>query len=815
MLDAYRVLDLTDERGQLAGTMLASLGAEVILIEPPGGSRSRTLRPFAGGVAGPETSLSHWAYNRGKKSVVLDLAGSVEARAELKRLAGGADVLIESGDPGELNELGLGYEDLLAVNPALVYVSITPFGQDGPKAGWAATELTVWASAMALAITGDADRPPVRVSLPQAFLHASADAANGALLALFERARSGLGQHVDVSAQQSSLQATQSMVLAEPLRSSVPQRLAGGVRLGPLEVQITWPCKDGYVSITFLFGTAIGPATRRFMEWIHEEGFCDEATRDKNWIDYAILLFSGQEPVEEYERVKKVVEAFTLTKTKAQLLDAALERRLLIAPVATIEDVVTSSHLASRDYWDEIEDAAISSRPVRCPGPFAKASAEGLRRLARAPRLGEHTGAVLRGDARAPAALPASAGSPDQAPLAGVRVLDFMWVMAGPAITRVLADYGATIVRLESGTRVETARTINPFLEDVVDPERSGLFFNLNAGKLGLAINMAKPEAREVIHDLVRWADVVTESFSPRAMREWGLDYQHLREVNPRIVMLSSCLMGQTGPLAEFAGYGNLAAAITGFFNTTGWPDRPPAGPFGAYTDYVSPRYGVAALLAALDYRRRMGVGQYIDLSQAEAAIHFLTPAILDYTVNGRAFERLGNADPHMSPHGVYACNGEDEWVAIACPTDAQWRALASLLGRDDLAGDPDLQTGAGRISRADELNKLVETWTMTLSPDDATQRCQSAGVPAHAVHNSAQCWKDPQLVYRKHFVDLEHPAFGPVTVEGSRFRLGRTPARVERPAPQLGQDTYEVLSGVLGYDENRIGDLYAMEVLE
>ena len=221
-------------------------------------------------------------------------------------------------------------------------------------------------------------------------------------------------------------------------------------------------------------------------------------------------------------------------------------------------------------------------------------------------------------------------------PLNDVKICDFMWVMAGPASTRILADYGATVVRIESPTRVDTARTLQPYHNNQLGPDSSGLFANCNAGKFGISLDLGNPAARAVVHDLVRWADVVTESFSPKAMRAWGFDYESLRKVNPRLIMLSSCLMGQTGPLAKIAGFGNMAAAISGFHNLTGWPDRAPSGVFGAYTDYVAPRFTAMAILAALDHRRRTGEGQYIDQSQAECAIHFLGPAILDYTVNGR-----------------------------------------------------------------------------------------------------------------------------------------------------------------------------------
>lgn len=403
---------------------------------------------------------------------------------------------------------------------------------------------------------------------------------------------------------------------------------------------------------------------------------------------------------------------------------------------------------------------------------------------------------------------------PHDLPLADVNILDFTWVMAGPAATRVLADYGATVVRIESSRRLDTGRTIGPFHDGQPDLEHSGLFHNVNAGKLGLTLNLARDAGRAVALDLVRWADVVTESFSPKAMRAWGFDYASLRQVKPDLIMVSTCLMGQNGPLAQFAGFGNLAAAISGFFSLTGWPDRPPAGPFGAYTDYVAPRFTAIAILAALEYRRRTGQGQYIDQSQAESALHFLTPALLDYTVNGRCQERVGNVDAHLAPHGVYPAAGHDAWLAIAVNHDAQWQALCAVIERPELAHDTRFATQAARLAQRDPLDMLLAAWTQMQDAHTAEAALQRRGVPASAVQNSQALYNDPQLLQRGHFVELSHALHGTTTVEGSRARLSRTPARVERAAPTLGQDNQYVLETILGYSPEHIAALTAAGVL-
>jgi benzylsuccinate CoA-transferase BbsF subunit len=403
---------------------------------------------------------------------------------------------------------------------------------------------------------------------------------------------------------------------------------------------------------------------------------------------------------------------------------------------------------------------------------------------------------------------------PNDLPLTDVKICDFMWVMAGPASTRILADYGATVVRIESPARIDTARTLQPYHGNQLGPDSSGLFGNCNAGKLGISLDLRNPASRTVVHDLVRWADVVTESFSPKAMRGWGFGYEALRAVNPAIIMLSSCLMGQTGPLAKIAGFGNMAAAIAGFTNLAGWPDRSPAGVFGAYTDYISPRYTAMAILAALDHRRRTGEGQYIDQSQAECSIHFLGPAILDYTVNGRVDVRAGNSDAAFAPHGVYPAAGEDNWVAIVCRDDEDWRRLCAAMENQELAHDSRYASAEGRLKHREVIDSSIAAWSRKFDRGAIQSRLQSRGVPTHQVQGSADAYADPQFAHRGHFVALDHPRLGKFTVEGPRAKLSRTPAVVRRAAPSLGQDNQHVLENILGYDETRITELVASGAL-
>jgi crotonobetainyl-CoA:carnitine CoA-transferase CaiB-like acyl-CoA transferase len=793
-------LDLTDERGQLAGRMLAMLGADVVLVEPPGGSSVRSLPPFAADQAGTDRSLMFWGWNRGKRSIVLDLTAAA-GQDELRSLVRRCDVVIES------SAVPVDVADLRRQNPELVTVSISAFGSTGPKADWPATDLTVLAAGGQLVLTGDADRPPVRTSVAQAFQHAAGDAACGALVALSEREKSGQGQHVDVSAQRSVLMATQSHVLAAPYRSSLFHRMSGGHSIAGIDIQLVWPCQDGYMVVVLLFGPSFGPYTARLVHWLHEEGHVSEDIANEDWISYGGRLFSGKVPVAHYEQLKEAVAKHCANTTKEDLLAAALDRRLLVAPIATTTELAASPQLQARHLFEDVLDEVVSPRPIRVPGRFVRLAGLAPDR-SRAPRIDEHRAEVVRDwGARPPRAVAATR----HAALDGLRVVDLTWALSGPATARFLSDFGATVIHVESACRVDSARTVQPFLDDDSRGDNAAVYHNMNVGKLSLSLNLSSPEGRAVLDDLVRWADVLIESLSPRAAESLGLDYERLASINPMLIMMSSCLFGHDGPLSAYAGFGNMASAITGFYEITGWPDRAPAGPFSAYTDYVSPRFAIGAILHALEARREHGHGQYLDFAQAEAAIHFLLPALLDATVNGRATVRFGNDDAVMAPHGVYPCAGEDRWVAIACRDDRDWQALAAVVGCEGLMTMPVDQ----RRSRCRELDLAISAWTSSRAPTEAEAALVARGVPAHSVQHSPECAADPQLQHIRHFVEVDHPYHGRVTAEASRVDLEATPSRLQSGAPILGLHTDHVLAAVLGYDDDRIGGLYAAGALD
>jgi crotonobetainyl-CoA:carnitine CoA-transferase CaiB-like acyl-CoA transferase len=751
MLSCYRILDLTDPRAWLCGFVLAQLGAEVVTVEPPGGHDCAEFRPA-------------WrdAYLRGR---ILVEGG----RGEIDDLVAGADAVIGSGAAPV---------DLAAfreANPGLVTVSITPWGETGPKAGWRSSDLVLAAAGGHVVLNGDADRPPVRVSEPQAFHHAATEAVVHLVAALMERQRSGLGQHIDVAAHQCMLQASQSQMLAAVTGAVAPRRFGGGVRLADYRLRFVYPAADGYVAVTFLFGDMIGRYTQRLMHWVHAEGHCSEELRDLDYVRFFQLIYSGELDPSLLDQAADAIARLTSTKTKAELLQAAMERDVLIAPIATTADTGT---------------------PLRALGPAGHTGADNHRR---SELMERHRRPPAR-----PGVVPASPNG--DRPLSGLKILDFSWVLAGPLATRLLADLGATVVRIETEKRPDVIRAAGPFLPGEEGGDASTLWHNTAAGKCSLELDITSERGKEVVFDLARWADLAYESFSAGALDRLGLGYQALREVNPRLVMVSTSLFGQTGPLARFAGFGNLAAALAGFFEITGWPDRPPAGPFTAYADYVSPRFAAAVMLAGVDHARRTGVGQYVDVSQAEAASHLLAPALLAQQLHGVTAMRSGNADPVLTPHAVFPAgpDGEDRWLAIACHDDA-WPALVEVAGLDGAWAGWD--SGRRRAEEA-TLEAALSAWTAGQDPDELTLRLQAAGVAAHTVQHSAEVVADPQLVHRGTPVQVPHPRYGQVWVENTQARWSRTQPAPAFAGPPVGHHTQEVLEGILGYDTEKIAEL-------
>lgn len=817
-LKPCRVLDLCDHRGLLAGHMLAQMGADVVQVEPATGNPARRLAPFAPDWPDGENSLFWASYAAGKRSIVADPGGD---EALWDRLLQSADILIESSAPAEERPFWLDPRVLAERHPHLIHVSITPFGLEAPKSDWPDSEITLWAAGGPLWLTRSHDDRPLRISIPQAYLHAAATAAGAALIALADRARTGLGQHVDLAVVQTLTQCTLGAVLAEGVghRDFVPRGKPGGGHVvdlsgsGSITRKSKWAVSDGLAEMHLGIGPAAGPASNKLMTWMRDEGWSHPLFSNWDWSRLHEQIIAGEVSEADLDAVRAWVQSFLATRRKDELVGVAMERGVRIAPILTVADLVDSPQFAARNFIQTI-DGPFGS--YRMPGAFARGCPDGFVRPRPAPRLGEHDREVRdewSTASRSPPA-PAVAHRPGAAPLEGLKVLDLAWVVAGPLIGRTLADFGATVVRVESSRRVETARVMGPFPGGQYDVRRSALFETCNAGKLGLSLDLSKEAARDVVRDLVRWADVVVESFTPGQMAKWNLSYQELRAINPGLVMLSTSLSGQDGPDARYSGYGNHGAALSGFQHIVGAPGGPLVGPYGPYTDFVAPRFGLAALLAALDHRRRTGEGCYLDISQVEAGVQFLAPHIAACSVTGAVQGAVGNRDALMAPHGVFRAAGDDQWIAIAVRNDRQWRDLAGLIGGAGLAEDSRFATAPSRRAHVDELEAIVEHWTVDRDVQWMEESLRQRGIPVHRVQSIYGMGDDPQMRAREHLVRIDHPLSGTAMIEAAPFRLSRTPARHDVCAPPYGHDNDRVLRGILRYGEDRLSALAAADVL-
>jgi len=401
-------------------------------------------------------------------------------------------------------------------------------------------------------------------------------------------------------------------------------------------------------------------------------------------------------------------------------------------------------------------------------------------------------------------------------PFEGVKILDFTWVGVGPLTVNYLNFYGATTIKVESSRRPDPQRFTSPFRHGVIGPETSYFFQHAHPTKaMDITLNLNLPKAREIAKRLVAWADIVAESFIPGTMEKWGLGYEDLKKIKPDIIMFRTCMQGQTGPSAKQPGLGLVLVALSGFVEIMGWPDRPPCGFSSAFTDFIAPLFNATSLMAALDYRRRTGKGMLLDISQHEAVLHCIGPLILDSVVNRREPVRSGNRLAYAAPHGMYRCKGDDRWCAIAVFTDEEWKSFCRVVGNPAWTKDPKFNTFLGKKQNEDELDRLIEEWTLQHSPEEVMTLLQAAGVGAGVASNIKDMYEDPQLNHYQLFGRLEHPHFGnePFYYPPG-FTLSKAPYERARP-PILGEYNEYVYTKILGIPDEEFVQLMEEGVFE
>ena len=792
-LSGLRVLDFTGRMGGYCGLLLANLGAEVILIESPGGDPMRAEGPFKDDLSHPEKSLSFAAYHTNKRGIILDMEEEGD-RQTLCNLARQADVLIEDKTPGFLERYGLDYQTLRSVNPALVLTSITGFGRSGPYRDFKAPSIVAFAMGGLMNLCGHPGRAPLMGPCDVAYHLGSVHAAFGTLVSLFNRRLTGFGDHVEVS--------LQDVLVADPfLRIITRHSVTGEIpeRTGHSQsttVAETYQCRDGYARIF----VNQPDHWRRFVEWLG---------RPPELLDPKLENVQNRFPLRQI--IDRLVEARTLNYETKQFFEEFQALRLAAAPINPPSAFLADEQTRHRNYLTTVDHAHLGRHSF--PGDPYTFSESPWRLDRGAPLLGEHQKEIDRELAMPSRWLTHHTGT-DALPaggkslLEGIRVLSFPTGIVGPALGGLLAEHGAEVISIEAG-RPAGGRQLAQKFQIAADLES-----NLNRKRI--AIDMKHPDGVVLAKKLIAKSDVVVENFSARVMESWGLNYARVKEINPRIIMASLQAFGQTGPRRDYVSFGPILMSYSGMAYLWRDPDieRPGAGCQTAFPDYVAPSYGALAILAALHYRARTGRGQYIDISQAETAASMIGPAHLDYLVTGREPHARGNFSASAAPHGCYRCKGDDRWCVIAIESQEEWIRFCELAGHREWLSDHRFADQAARLSYRDELDYWIGKWTAKFTPYQVMMMLQRAGIAAAVVQTAEDLYRDPHLRERGFAREVFHSQTGWITRAGPSVRIGEHVPSRQGFAHVTGEDNELVLAEVLGMSRDEIRDLADRQVL-
>jgi crotonobetainyl-CoA:carnitine CoA-transferase CaiB-like acyl-CoA transferase len=776
--------------GAYCGKLLAGLGARVIKVEPPGGGPSRFLAPFAGDVSHVERSATFLYLNTAKRSIVLDLA-EPSGQAAFRRLASRADVVVESHAPAVLARLGVDYGALSAINPRLIVASIAPFGQDGPYRDYLTSEIVAEALGGLLFTIGVPGREPLKMGGTPALYSAGGAAFSAIMAAVWQRDRTGQGQHIDLSIQEATaLTQIHASIEATWLGTDTQRTLGELVE-----------ARDGWVSTGL--ETGVSPETwPRVCELLGRPELIDDPR-----------FASSAARRDHREALKAVVGEWVRSQAKEDVYHLLQGLRSIAGYVATTADLYRAKQLEARAYFQDVEHP-IAGR-ARYPGlPFRIGDEPWT--VGRAPLLGEHT-ASIEAELAAPESPSSARGSRPASPamscyaLDGVRVLDLTQVAVGPYATFLLSGLGAQVIKVESHRRPDTARgpvrpagvhqmKQYPRMEPGARPWNRGAHFNQrNRGKLGITLDLTASAGKEIFKRLVARSDVVIENYRASVMERQGLGWDVLRAVNPRLVYVKLSSQGDSGPERDYGSLGSTLEQTAGLASITGYLDRVPLTTNRVYPDPVAGVLAVGALILALRQARRDGVGRLVDCSQREVTVGLLGEAMMDYAFNGRVQEPAGNRSANAAPQGVYACAGGEQWIAIAVESDAQWRSLRAAMGDPVWARDVGLETLAGRRACHDEIDAALAAWTSGFGHYELMHRLQRRGVPAGAVLTGRELLRDPQLEARGWWEEVVPPEVGePHRFVTAPWRLSASPFRPSTPAPLLGEHNDQVYREIL-----------------
>lgn len=787
-LSGVRVVDFTDGPAAFAGRFLADLGADVVLVEPPEGVNSRRAQPQHDG-----HGLGFATAHANKRGVVIDV-NTEAGRSQLLTLTDSADIFLESQRVGRLTELGVGQEVMRQRNPNLVVVSVGDFGQTGPYRDYKSSEAVLVAMSSLLTRSGAPGREPLVPPGRLATQTAAVDVAYAALLAYFRAQRGAGGDYLDVSLFDLVVQDLDpgfgmagTATMGQPMINMPPGR--PDVRM----MYPILPCVDGHVRMF----VASAKQWRALFTWMGEpEELSDPALenllgRFMNWAT----------------KIQPALVEFFADKTRAEIVSRGSELGIAVGPLNTAAEILTSDHVQERNSFVHAEIAPGLQATI--PNGYLEFDEVRAGFRHRAPELGEHTSEVM---AEVSECVPIAHQQVPARPLAGVRVLDLGVIVVGAETGRALADQGAEVIKVENRAFIDGARQADA-------PTKVSYSFSLgNRGKRSFGLNLRSEAGKELFGRLVADSDVVLTNFKPGTLESLGLGYDELKAINPGIIVVESSALGHTGSWSKRMGYGPLVRATVGL--TALWRHPDAVDGFGddqtVYPDHAAGRVGTAAVTAALIERERTGVGRRINLAQMETVFSQLATEYVRESLQPGTLVAKGNGGEFDAPSGIYPCVGEDAYCAVTVDGDEDWANLAKAIGRGDLADNPDYANASGRVAHRATLDAAVQEWTATLTPRDAQERLQAAGVAAGAAAHVKDLLTDPQVAARHRIGELAQPGYD----ESLEAFLGpalfaNIPEPELRPAPAMAADTRELAGKLLGLSNTEIDELIGAGVLE
>jgi crotonobetainyl-CoA:carnitine CoA-transferase CaiB-like acyl-CoA transferase len=792
-LSHLKILDIsTGTAGPFCSKLLGDLGASVVKVESPEGDETRRQGPFPGGISNPEASASFFFLNTSKRSIVLDLT-TEDGHKQLSRLVARYDIVIASETIESLDRKGLGYESFKKWNPACILTTISGFGSFGPHSDYESSHLIACAVGGWANLCGTPDREPLQAGGAIAETLTGAFAAVATSMAAFGRAHHGNGEHIDVSAQEAVLTGAQLPTLLYEYLGITPGRYSSiGSGAGAAFIL---PTEEGYIGLNAL----------TLAQW---QLLCDFLNRGDIAANPRYQGLSWTNPSEKIEEVRVAFAEALKGKTATQLFHEAEAARVPFGLIPSMKEIFELEPHLERKYFITLDHPEAGA--VDVPGiPFK--STVTTPKPYRPPLLGEHNEEVFA-ELDAEETEDSKTASKPTAPLHGIRILDLSMFFAGPVAAQIAADAGAEVIKVESVQHIDGWRGSGTAggQEGVPSWEASPYFNWVNRGKRAVTLNLKDPRGRDAIKAMVGSVDVLIENYTPRVMKNFGLSYEVLREINPGLIMISLSGFGQETSWRDYVAFGMSTEQMSGISHLTGYEDGEPLFTGMTGGDLFAGVMGANALIAALHHRHSTGEGQYVNLSQLEACNLYVGDVMTGWSLARDDPGRTGNLHRNYSPQGIYQC-AEDTWIGITCKTDEHWQALCAEIG---IPNNMSSYQPADRRKHQHEIDNAITSWTRSQNHLELMKRLQRRGVPAGAVMRGPELLDDPQLAARGSFIAQDRPGIGIKHYPNQPYRYRFAESVQGRRAPLLGEHIEEVLTEVAGLSAEEIVELVIDDVV-